>query len=259
MSHPIEHILTEFESIGLEDMEGVKLMDRTDTKFSFNVGMLPQLLQQLKNEYRVLAIQNKRLATYNTLYFDTSDFALYHKHHCGALNRYKVRHRTYTDSQLAFLEVKFKNNKGRTIKNRIKQPGIAETWTDKSNNFILKYTPYKAEQLQPVIWINYKRITLVGKHSAERVTIDVDLEFEFNGRKTGLNHLVIAEVKQAGKKRTAILDVFRTFRIKAESLSKYCLGMASLYPEIKHNNFKEKIIYLTKINHDKSVKFASGF
>ena len=48
---------------------------------------------------------------------------LYHDHHNGKLNRYKVRRRRYIDTDTEFLEVKLKNNKKRTIKSRIKLSG----------------------------------------------------------------------------------------------------------------------------------------
>ena len=259
MSQSLTDIFSQFEPVSLSEMEAVKLMDRTDTKFSFHANRLPELLNQLKGDYKLLHIEQTCLASYCTLYFDSADYKLYLKHHSGALNRYKVRHRSYTDSHLAFLEVKFKNNKGRTLKKRINMPEVPNTWDQRSAKFISANTPYVPDMLKPVIWINYRRLTLVGKHSAERVTIDLDLHFEFNERHQSLPNLVIAEVKQAGKTRTPVLNTLRNMRIKPESLSKYCLGMASLYPELKHNNFKEKIIYLNKINHDNSFKFASGF
>ena len=63
--------------------------------------------------YKCVEIENKRVSQYQTLYYDTKDMKLYNEHHNGHLNRYKIRHRTYVDSNLSFLEVKFKNNKGR--------------------------------------------------------------------------------------------------------------------------------------------------
>ncbi|MBK7667231.1 MAG: VTC domain-containing protein [Sphingobacteriaceae bacterium] len=116
----VADILNSFESITLAEMDKAKLMDRTDTKFTFSEENLKKVLTEVKSDYKILEIENCRMSTYQTLYYDTSDLSLYLKHHNGKLNRYKIRHRTYVESKLGFLEVKFKNNKGRTIKVRIK-------------------------------------------------------------------------------------------------------------------------------------------
>ena len=113
-------------------------MNRIDTKFAFNENFLPELLDLLKPYYNCLQIENKQIANYQTLYYDTSDLMLYYKHHNGSLNRYKVRQRTYLDSNLCFLEVKFKNNKGRTIKERIKQNEISTSFNFEDFEFLNK-------------------------------------------------------------------------------------------------------------------------
>ena len=70
--------------------------------------------------YKVLTISGLRQGRYETRYFDTADYEMYTKHHNGKLNRYKVRFRTYVDSEMNFFEVKFKTNTGRTRKSRVK-------------------------------------------------------------------------------------------------------------------------------------------
>lgn len=235
-------------------------MNRTDTKFSFVVNELPFLLGKLKEHYQVLKINNTYISSYKTLYFDTNEFQLYLKHHNGSLNRYKVRHRTYVDTNAAFLEVKFKNNKGRTFKNRIKQKSVPFYWNEDCKAFLSKNTPYQAEVLKPVIWVNYQRITLVGKENKERVTIDINLEFMYENRSKRLNKLVIAEVKQGSKIKSPVIKIFKEARIKQESISKYCMAIQYIYPHVKNNNFKEKIHILNKIvNNDHSFKLAAGF
>jgi hypothetical protein len=253
------HILSSFEPITLAEMDSVKLMDRTDTKFTFSTHELPTILEQLKTHYRVLSINDNLTSTYKTLYFDTPDFDIYSKHHNGRLNRYKIRYRNYVESQLGFLEVKFKNNKGRTLKERIKQNSVPIVWTEKSVDFITKKTPYHPDLLMPVIWVNYGRITLVDKAFKERVTIDINLEFNNSTSHRKMEGLVIAEVKQAGKGQSSAIKLFKQKKIRSESISKYCLGITSIYPLIKSNNFKQKLTQLNKILNDNSIKFASNF
>ena len=247
MNSAVADKLNQFNPITLQEMDGVKLMDRTDTKFTFNINMLPVILGEAKEYYRILEVEGNRISRYKTLYFDTEDFDLYNEHHSGKLNRYKIRHRTYVESNIGFLEVKFKNNKGRTLKTRIKEIEVPELHTGKAFDFLKKTLPFDPLILLPKIWINYSRITLVNKTSAERLTLDLNLEFEKDGKTELLNQLVIAEVKQDSKIGSPFIDIMREKHIRQGSISKYCFGVASSYNEVKKNNFKQKLSNVKKI------------
>ena len=109
-----EKIISAFDPISLNEMEGVKLMDRVDTKYVFPVNNFSAILNGMKGTYRLLEIEKNRLHRYESLYYDTPDFKLFAKHQSGGLNRYKLRFRRYVDSGgLTFFEIKFKNSKGR--------------------------------------------------------------------------------------------------------------------------------------------------
>ncbi len=228
-------------------MDSVKLMDRTDTKFVFNIDILSAVLNEAKTFYKILDVEGNRISRYKTLYFDTQNFDLYNKHHSGKLNRYKVRHRTYVESSLGFLEVKFKNNKGRTLKTRIKELSVPDIKQGKAFEFLQKMLPFNPQDLIPKIWINYSRITLVNKTSAERLTLDLNLEFERDGQKKILNKLVIAEVKQDSKVASPFISIMRANHVRQGSISKYCFGVASSFSEVKKNNFKQKLSNVNKI------------
>ena len=107
----IDQLKSSFDPISLKEMDGVKLMNRKDTKFIFNEEILPELLEALKDNYNILEISKKRESQYKTMYFDTDDFKFYIQHHNGKLNRHKVRYRQYADVGTTYLEVKFKSNK----------------------------------------------------------------------------------------------------------------------------------------------------
>ena len=177
----------------------------------------------------------------------TQDFDLYNEHHSGKLNRYKIRHRTYVESNIGFLEVKFKNNKGRTLKTRIKEVEVPELHSGKAFEFLKKTLPFDPLILLPKIWINYSRITLVNKTSAERLTLDLNLEFEKDGKTELLDQLVIAEVKQESKIGSPFITIMKNNHIRQGSISKYCFGVASSFQEVKKNNFKRKLSNVKKI------------
>lgn len=233
-------------------MEGVKLMNRTDTKYCIPAELLTQLLEEIKADYKCVEIENKRICTYKTLYYDTEAMLLYHQHHSGKLNRYKIRRRNYVDSGISFLEVKFKNNKGRTVKDRIKDKEDHSTQLgEKSLNFLHQELPFDPLSLVPVLWVNYGRITLVSKTSSERVTIDTNLEFVKEEKKISMKEMVIIEVKQEKKKSSAIIESLKKHRVHEGGISKYCLAAALTCEGVKINNFKEKIHTLKKLNkHD---------
>jgi hypothetical protein len=235
------NILGKFEPITLKEMDSVKLMNRTDTKFIFTVNQFEMIMDEIKDQYRVLEVDGKRLSRYETLYYDTGKFDLYNEHHKGKLNRYKIRHRTYVESGIGFLEVKFKNNKGRTIKTRISKADAPRSWEGESQDFLAKTLPFEPNWLIPVMWVNYSRHTLVNKTSAERLTIDLNLEFVRDEVTKKFHRLVIAEVKQEKRKPSPFMNVMKKYHIREGSISKYCMGIAYTCDGVKKNNFKSKL------------------
>ncbi|MBA3899884.1 MAG: polyphosphate polymerase domain-containing protein, partial [Bacteroidetes bacterium] len=171
----IKSLLNEFSPISLKEMDSVKLMSRTDTKYIFHISRFEKILNSLMKDYKVLEINGNRVCSYETLYFDTKNLDLYMLHHNGRVNRHKVRCRRYVESDLYFLEIKHKNNKARTIKSRIKLDEIALDFDKKSKKFIKSITNMDANELVPVCWINYFRITLVNRNMQERLTLDLRL------------------------------------------------------------------------------------
>jgi len=171
-------MLSNFQSITLEEMDNVKLMERTDTKYLLKSAMIPSILNELADDYLVLEVEGQRASRYESLYFDTEDFQLYLMHHNGRVNRHKIRSRKYVESNLNYFEIKTKNNKYRTIKQRIRLLEINSMLSELEATFLAGKINLKASDLVPVLWSNCSRITLVSKHAKERVTIDVKVNFK---------------------------------------------------------------------------------
>jgi hypothetical protein len=243
----LNSILMRFEPISLQEMDGVRLMNRTDTKFMIGREQLEQLLLSLDVNYRVLEVEGMRINRYKTLYFDTLDFLCYRQHHSGKRNRFKIRKREYVESHISYLEYKEKTNKGRTIKSRIKLGEIGDTLNDRENAFIDERTQ-RHLSYEPKLWNRFGRITLVDTVAGERLTIDTDITFDMGDRRAGIPELVIIEVKR--DENSGVSEVLRQLKhqlVRPESMSKYCLGVALLYPEMKSNNFKQKLLKIEKI------------
>lgn len=243
-----QQLLEGFEPIDLKGLDGVKLLNRTDTKFVLRKDQLAPLLEKLYGEYFILEINGDRLMDYESLYYDTENKDLYLKHHNKRKNRFKLRFRKYVSSDLTFFEIKKKNNKGRTIKKRMVTKDIQEALESDTNEFFKKEMKHSADGLVPSLWIYFKRFTLTNKNFTERATIDVALSYAIDGRQVEMDNLVIAEIKQPSYLSTSIfVRALSNLGIKPFRISKYCLGMHSCYSDLKFNNFKSKFNRIKKL------------
>lgn len=245
----VNPLLSQYESISLAEIQNeAALLDRVDTKYLLGISQLCDALEQMTNFYRVLDIEGIRLNHYQTVYFDTHDFALYQQHHNGFGTRYKVRARKYVDSDLAFFEIKHKNNHARTIKSRLSIPDIVLQIQGEMDQFLDHHTPFEGDALEPKIWNEYLRMTLVSKYAVERLTIDMNISFGWDGSVSRLPGLVIAEVKQKKlSQHSNFVQHMRLQGIRPASFSKYTAGVYSLYDQVKTNNFKPQIRQVHKI------------
>jgi hypothetical protein len=250
MEH-ITSLLNSFDRITLEEMEPVKLMDRIDKKFAFHLKQLSEVLNEIRKDYFVLEVKGQRSTTYQTIYFDTHKYDCFLKHHNGRLNRYKFRSRQYVESNLNFFELKFKSNKGRTQKERIRCQEQVKIINGRVHDFMQTSTGLNPSDFYPKMFIDFIRITFVSKQLDERVTMDLNLHFKNDEGETTYNNLVIVEAKMdSAKKSSSIVRAMKKFRVQEKSISKYCLGVALLVSGIKKNTFKSTILFLNKLLKD---------
>lgn len=240
--------LSGYDSISLEEMKGIRLMNRIDTKFVTTLPVLEELLRRAQPEYYVQETGGRRMMHYNTLYFDTASHDMYIMHQNGKKNRQKIRVRSYSDSGIHFLEVKNKNCCGRTKKKRISVSDRSQ-WNIEGVDFLNEYSRYKVGDLREQIENSFQRVTLVNKGLTERITIDVDLKFHNfeNDCRTGFPELAIIELKRDGNTYSPIKSMLRDLRIKPSKFSKYCVGCAKTDPMLKQNRFKPLFCYLDKL------------
>lgn len=245
----MDELLKPFETITLEEMKSVKLMNRTDTKFVTNTSKLYQLLKMAQQDYYVQVIDGERNLDYDTTYFDTTAFDMYNMHQSGHLNRQKIRFRTYCINHLQFMEVKTKNNHGRTKKKRIEVSDM-DLNDEEKRQFLHKHLRYEVEELQPVLSNHFSRVTLVNKGMTERLTIDTGLNFHnvLNGSDKDMGQLVVIELKRDGLVHSPVLQMLRQLRIQPHGFSKYCMGSALTGQDhLPVNRFKCKLIEINKL------------
>ena len=197
----MEELITAFRPITLEEMSGVKLMNRIDTKFITTRPILQRLLTMAQADYMLQEIDGERN-----------------------------------------LEIKRKNNHGRTKKKR-----IAVTDMDLSDaakcQFVGKHLRYDIGTLSPALTNSFRRLTLVNTARTERVTIDTELSFhnERSQADRQMGALVVIEVKRDGLCPSPMLGILHQLRIQPHGFSKYCMGSALTNPGLRINRFKPKL------------------
>ncbi len=250
----IQSMLDTLPPITLEQMESIKLMNRLDTKYVATKRQLIELLKLAVGKYYVQTIGQTTICPYRTTYFDTPEHTMYMMHHNRRARRVKVRVRTYlTSGDLTFLEVKNKNNHGRTKKKRIQVPSLETAMQAEGvSELVQKKAHMPFESMHQVVQNIFDRITLVNTAKTERLTIDFNIRFHNfeTGRDADSDQLVIIELKRDGNVYSPICSLLRDLHIHPTGFSKCCIGMVWTDPDIKQNNFKAKIRKLAKINSD---------
>lgn len=244
----MDEMLAQYATHDLARQDAAALMDRVDTKYVLPEAQLLECLRELAGDYSMLAIDGHRSFAYENLYYDNERLDFYHAHHNTKLNRYKVRERRYVETGRAFLEVKFKNNKKRTIKRR-REIALAERCTQEMAAFLNACLPIDSRQLEPVMFVGYRRSTLLNAQCTERVTLDTGLHFHSlrSGQRVDLPGLAVIEAKTARKASgSAIMAALKSRGVKPMRLSKYCTGMA-LADTVKRNQFKPKLMYVERL------------
>lgn len=249
------------QPIGLSEMDGIKLMNRVDTKYCTDRDtLLAVLADAASHGYRVLEVEGQRLNHYNSLYYDTDGLRMFLDHHNRRLRRQKVRTRVYATGE-TFLEVKRKSNRGRTKKKRVEIPAaeFADFRADSAaSDFLTRISGYLPDELAPRMETIFDRITLVNAARTERLTIDTNLRFvnHDTGLTTELGPAVIIELKQDGRAGSEMKGILLDHRVKPVRVSKYCIGTTLTNPSVKSGRFKLKVRLIEKVIHEK-IKIAT--
>lgn len=226
-------------------------MNRIDTKFLTSSTRLKDIIELAAEDYNVLEINGVRRLPYYTRYFDTEDSEMFHEHRRGRKARQKVRIRRYDgDNPLAFLEIKDKNNKGRTAKKRVKIDAGA-TSLDGYSGFIAENSKYEAEKLIANVENRFFRITLVKKDMTERVTIDTGLQF--HNLTTGHVHdaaslMIIEWKRKKAASRSPMKAILRRLHIRESGFSKYMAGLSITDPSLRRSRLKPRLRMIQKIS-----------
>jgi len=240
--------LDKFAAISLTDYSTLNFSDAVESKFILSAKKLKKVLEEIRDDYFVLQIKEKRIFKYTNEYYDTEDYKLYMAYHNGYGSRYLIKDNHIEGVKDSSLEIKYQSNKGEISKKKQKTKGLGIE-NNSIKEFVQENTPFNPQVLRKMLKNQFYRIVLIHKKNNEKITIDLDLKLSNAKNKIKLPYLAIIEVKQ--EKFSLYSDFIlslRKYNIQRTSLSKYCIGVALLNKDVKKNKFKSKLLAISKIN-----------
>jgi hypothetical protein len=220
-------VLEPFRLATREQVDERELLRRAVSKFVFRSDALEGLVERLAADYALVRAGTHRVATYQTLYFDTPDLQCFHDHRRGLRPRHKVRLRHYPDRRLSYFEIKTEDSDGLTRKVRVPVAYGTDALPDSAHELMRAHAVQLAGPLERQLWTHFQRVTLVGFCTEERITIDFDLRVGRASALIDVKGIVIAEVKQSTFcTDTPVMTVLHDAGLTPSLSSKYCTGLA---------------------------------
>ncbi|MCR2052584.1 polyphosphate polymerase domain-containing protein [Actinomyces bowdenii] len=248
-------------TISLQELNtDADLLTRIDRKYLIPLPDAQALISTLAPHGRVLQIDQLQAFSYASTYFDTPDLSTYLLSARKRRHRFKVRTRTYLDSDLCFLEVKTQGSRESTVKTRIAySPGDSGRITEEGRDFVIErlidshiLAPSQAAQvaqmLSPVIMTHYDRITMHLPQDEARVTVDAyltwrDIDVSGPGTRTSsIGDLIVVETKNPSTPSLADRFLWSQGHRPAR-ISKYATGMALLHPGLPANKWHRTLTH----------------
>lgn len=234
-----------FEPIELDELLALAaLQDRVDRKYVLPVAALTPILAALQGRARMLQIDGRRGFDYESVYFDTPDVVCYRQAALRRRRRFKIRTRTYLNSAERWLEVKTRDHRGHTVKQRQEHRYDAVDLPETAREFI-DHVVVGAElpgtwdlSLVPTLTTTYRRRTLFLPGSASRVTVDTDLRWATADRRDiDLPGVAIIETKTATTRPCEADRLLWRAGCRPSLISKYGTGLAALRPDLPSNKW----------------------
>jgi len=229
-------------AVSLDDLDAqAAYLTRIDRKYIVTPEAAAQAVDALPVGTLALEIDGSRDFGYCSTYYDTEALASYLATARRRGKRYKVRSRTYSDSGLAFLEVKTRRGSS-TVKRRVRwqpEPGRLDGAGARYVADELAADGLVAEgPLSPVLDVEYRRSTLLLPDASARVTLDIGLRWRrhLSDRSLQPGAMVIVETKSGARASDADRLLWRLGH-RPSSVSKYATGLAALSPSLPSNRW----------------------
>jgi hypothetical protein len=190
------------------------------------------------DEARILEIEEQRSFVYESVYFDTLEQRSYRAAAHKRRRRFKIRTRSYLDSNQCWLEVKTSGARESTVKERLAYHPMYRSDLIPGRKFVeetlARAAVADAEYLifAPTLLTRYRRATLCISQSRSRTTIDTDLVWQDpDRRQLHLTGQAIAETK-TGSAPSVIDRKLWSRGYRPVRVSKYATGLAASRPEL---------------------------
>ncbi len=243
------------DAVSLQELNDLAaLQTRVDRKYLVFAHELVDLFQVDDLNARVLEVDGRRQFGYTSTYFDTPSVDCYLNAARSRPNRFKVRTRTYLDSDIHYLEIKTRARGRKTKKTRHRatledhanvtpanQRLIAETLDAEFRGRTMLDCEATVAALQSTLTTHYSRTTLLvgpqtlGAGAAgepSRATIDTSLAFSAPGTQLRSHpDLAIIETKTAGAPSPIDRLLWRSGH-RPTKISKFGAGLALFRPDL---------------------------
>ena len=234
-------ILDRLVPVDLDELDAVAaLLTRRDRKYVVPTEVAALAVERLGDASRVLDIDGRRRFRYESVYFDTPDRISYLAAAHRRPRRFKVRTRSYLESRRCLLEIKTRDPRGRTAKERCPHAIELRDGLDRDARAFLAECHLIGGQsaiLAPALTSRYARSTLLIDGEGSRVTLDEDLEaWTPDGRAIALPGMAIVETKTSGPPSEAD-RVLWSLGYRPARVSKFCTCLAALRPELPSNRW----------------------
>jgi hypothetical protein len=161
--------------------------------------------------------------------------------------RHKVRIRHYPDRELSVLEVKSRRGEHHSAK--VRRPReYGDSRLDADDLTFVREQCGPVDSLVPQAWIAYRRITLLGWQSPERVTLDLHLDVWRASGHGQLRRAVVVEVKQPRlDHHSEAMQRLRAAGCRPGWMSKYCTAIALTSPDVRANRLMNQMRQLRTV------------
>jgi hypothetical protein len=151
-----------------------------------------------------------------------------------------VRTRSYLDSGRCLLEIKTRDPRGRTVKQRIEHPIAFRDGLESEDRVFVGHCELigpASRWLEPALTTRYMRATLLVGAGGARVTVDEAMEaLTPDGRLVALDGMAIVETKAPGPPSVADWALW-SLGYRPTRVSKFCTSLAALRPELPSNRW----------------------
>jgi hypothetical protein len=235
----VDDLTGSLAAVEVDELHDAALMTRVDRKYVLTPDELVAAVRSLDGAPRALEIHGRRSFRDRSTYFDTADLRTFRDAARGHPRRFKIRTRDYLDAGTCLIELKRRERDGRTTKVRSRHDPLAASVIDDDAADCLSSVQEAAHligRLRPTLTTTYRRATMV---IGQRVTIDECLRcVPADGLGSAvIDDAVIVETKTDGPHAGPLDRALWRRSVRPARISKYCVGMAALRPELPRNRW----------------------